>query len=329
MIISKLTTKAGFFSQFFFMVNHYIYCKKHNRTFKLDSTNWLYKYSKGWTDYFIDIDFNGNDADKFRSSHPGKLLFSLSRASAEPVNYVEHGYFFENFPLYEYINALKKIYTYNEKTKRIIDATIENYFFGEGSPYQRSSDEENEKKYDSIFIRRGDKLIFETNYISGEKYLELLIEKNPNCKNVYLQTDDYNSFVEIQDYINKNNLNINLFTRCSPNVHGHLILKWLSNVEIQHLTTSDTTRNYYEKVENRIRTSTSLEEMSPEEKYEHTIEFLTGVEIVLNAEHCVLDKQSNVSRFLWIFNKDPSKVYDVLNPNEMINMNKTECPALW
>jgi hypothetical protein len=78
-----------------------------------------------------------------------------------------------------------------------------------------------------------------------------------------------------------------------------------------------------------MKTNKALEEMTPEEKYEHTIEFLTGVEIVLNAEHCVLDKQSNVSRFIWIFNKDPSKVYDVLNPTEMINMNKTECPAFW
>jgi hypothetical protein len=326
MIISKLTTEAGFFSQFFFMVNHYIHCKKHNITFKLDSTNWLYKYSKGWTDYFIDIDFNGNNAAKFRSSHPGNFLFSFNKSSVEPVNYIEHGGLFEDFPWYEYINALKNIYIYNEKTKRIIDTTIENYFFGEGSPYQKTSDE-NEKEYDAIFIRRGDKLIFETNYISGEKYLELLIEKNPNCKNVYLQTDDYNSFIEIQDYINKNNLNINLFTRCSPNVHGHLIKKCLSNVEIHNFKTSDATRKYYEKVENSIRTSKSLEEMSPEEKYEHTIEFLTGVEIILNAEHCVLDKQSNVSRFIWMFNKDPSKVYDVLNPTEMINMNNTKCPA--
>jgi hypothetical protein len=144
----------------------------------LDNTDWFYKYSKGWTDYFNDIDFDGNDAD-------------------EIAHTVGHIYLFEHFPLYEYIDALKNIYIYNENTKRIIDTSIENYFFGEGSPYQRSSDEENEKKYDSIYIRRGDKLIFETNYISGEKYLELLIEKNPNCKNVYLQTDDYNSFIEI------------------------------------------------------------------------------------------------------------------------------------
>jgi hypothetical protein len=309
MIISKLNTNAGFFSQLFFMVNHYIHCKKHDRTFKLDNDDWFYKYSKGWTDYFNDIDFDGNDTDDIAHT-------------------VEHIYLFEHFPLYEYIDVLKHIYIYNEKTKRIIDTNIENYFFGEGSPYQRTSDG-NKKEYDAIYIRRGDKLFFETNYISGDKYLELLIEKNPKCKNVYLQTDDYNSFVEIQDYINKYNLNINLFTRCSPNMQGFVNKIYIVNTETQHFRTSDASRIYYEKVKNNMKTNKALEEMTPDEKYEHTIDFLTGVEIVLNAEHCVLDKQSNVSRFIWIFNKDPSKVYDVLNPTEMINMNKTECPAFW
>ena len=114
MIISKLEINAGFFSQLFFMVNHYIHCKKHDRTFKLDSECWLYKYSKGWTDYFHDIDFDGNDAN-------------------DETHIVGHIYLFEHFPLHEYINVLKKIFVYNEKTKNIINENIQNYFFGESS----------------------------------------------------------------------------------------------------------------------------------------------------------------------------------------------------
>jgi hypothetical protein len=112
-------------------------------------------------------------------------------------------------------------------------------------------------------------------------------------------------------------------------MQGFVNKRYIVNTETQHFRTSDASRIYYEKVKNNMKTNKALEEMTPDEKYEHTIDFLTGVEIVLNAEHCVLDKQSNVSRFIWIFNKDPSKVYDVLNPTEMINMNNTKCPAFW
>lgn len=299
MIISKLSSNGGFFSELFFMVNHYIHCKKHNRTFRLDTSTWLYKYSEGWTDYFNAIDFDGNDAD-------------------DQVHTMGHIYLFEHFPLHEYITVLKDIFVYNEKTRLLIDSSINEYFLGK-----------NCSNYDAIYIRRGDKLFFETNYIPGEKYLELLMKKNPNCQNVYLQTDDYNSFLEIQKYINDNNLNINLFTRCEPTMRGIVNYKFVLNTDINYFRTSNESRNYFKTIEEQLKSSKALEEMTPYEKYEHTIDFLTGIEIVLNADHCVMDKQSNVSRFIWIFNKDPSKVYDVKNPDEMINMNKTECPGFW
>ena len=299
MIISKLGSNGGFFSELFFMVNHYIHCKKHNRTFKLDTTNWLYKFEEGWTDYFNAIDFDGNDAD-------------------DQTHTMGHIYLFEHFPLHEYITVLKDIFIYNNKTREIINKNINGYFVNLTTV-----------NYDAIYIRRGDKLFFETNYISGEKYLELLMKKNPKCYNVYLQTDDYNSFLEIQKYITDNSLNINLFTRCDPSMCGIVNYKFLLATDTEYFRTSNESREYYKKIKEKLINSKAIESMTPEEKYEHTIDFLTGVEIVLNAEHCVMDKQSNVSRFIWIFNKTPEKVYDVKNPDENLNLNKTECPGFW
>ena len=56
MIISILDKTSGFFSMFFFTINHYIYCIKNNINFKLDTSNWLFKFEKGWEDYFESID---------------------------------------------------------------------------------------------------------------------------------------------------------------------------------------------------------------------------------------------------------------------------------
>lgn len=304
MIISKLGSNGGFFSELFFMVNHYIHCKKHNRTFRLDTNDWLYKFQEGWTDYFNPIDFDGNDTH-------------------DETHTMGHIYLFEHFPLYEYITVLKDIFIFNKKTRQIIDETIRDYFL------LSKQIKEDIQKYDAIYIRRGDKLFFETNYISGEKYLELLMQKNPNCQNVYLQTDDYNSFLEIQKYISEKSLNIHLFTRCDPNMRGIVNYRFLLETDVNYFRTSNESREYYKTIQSELKNSKAIESMTPQEKYEHTIDFLTGVEIVLGAEHCVMDKQSNVSRFIWIFNKTPEKVYDVKNPEENLNLNKTECPGFW
>ena len=52
MIISIFDNKSGFFSMFFFFVNHYIYALKNNLNFEINNANWLFKYNLGWEDYF-------------------------------------------------------------------------------------------------------------------------------------------------------------------------------------------------------------------------------------------------------------------------------------
>ena len=59
-LVTQLDYSAGFYSQLFFLINHYIYCKKNNINFIINSNEWLFKYKDGWEDYFepIILSFN-------------------------------------------------------------------------------------------------------------------------------------------------------------------------------------------------------------------------------------------------------------------------------
>ena len=63
----------------------------------------------------------------------------------------------------------------------------------------------------------------------------------------------------------------------------------------------------------------TIEDMSPDEKYEHMIEILTGVDILANSNICVTDYQSNVARFVKLFHKHSENVYDIRAPNTDID----------
>ena len=101
MLVSILDKSGGFYSMFHFTLNHLIYCKKNNIPFQIHSTFWLFKYKYGWTDYFL----------------PFELKYNIDTS----VKYIKHNQTAGNFPLYEYVNIIKDIYT---KKK---DDTLLNY----------------------------------------------------------------------------------------------------------------------------------------------------------------------------------------------------------
>ena len=294
MIISKLKNYSGFFSSFFFVMNHYIYCQKHNITFKLDNTDWIYKSVHGWDDYFVNIDKIGNVSGN--------------------NYYVSHGQVLENYPLYEYKNIIPQIYVYNTYTQTKIDCTIE---------FLKLKN----KKYDGIYIRRGDKLVNESVFIPTEKYMDLLLQKNPLCSDLFIQTDDYNSVIDIQNYIKEKQLNICLYTLCKPETTGFCVYNNEIEAMKQDLVIPEN-KEYFLKVKNNILNSTILANMSPTEKFEHTIHFITGVDILLRSNICICDYQSNVSRFIKLAHQQFDNVFNVLEPNKNIDLNIiTICPA--
>jgi hypothetical protein len=226
---------------------------------------------------------------------------------------VYHGQVIENYSLYQYKNIIPQIYIYNTYTQAIIDCTIE---------YLKLQN----KNYDGIYIRRGDKLVSESVFIPTEKYIDLLLQKNPLCSDLFVQTDDYNSVIDIQNYIKERQLNISVYTLCKPETTGFCVdTKELELINKGLIIQQN--KEYVSKIKNNILKSTVLMNMSPTEIYEHTIHIITGVDILLRSNICICDYQSNVSRFIKLAHSQIDNVFDVLEPNKTIDLNILSCPA--
>ena len=287
-IVSTLDNKAGFYSQLFFLINHYIYCKENKQNFKIHSEKWNYKSKEGWTDYFkpIELTFYVSNDEKVYGHN----------------NIIENKYSIET-----YKNAIPEIYIYNEFVINNIANIKQKLLL---------------IHYDAIYIRRGDKLVDEINISEEKKYIELLLQKNPNCKTIFLQTDDYTCFINLQKYIKDNALNIRLVTTCNENSVGAIANKYYKNNIDKSIKENS---EYISSIRDKLQNTKSIEDMNSQEIYEHTLELLTGIDICIHSNICICDYGSNVSRFIKLAHDNTNNVFDI--NNTIIDFSKNICPA--
>lgn len=296
-IISRLNKYSGFFSMFFFFVNHYIHAKKNNWDFQLNCDDWLFKAFNGWEDYFENIEIVRN-----LENEPRKITAELNKTFIE-------------YSIEEYKNVLPEIYRYNDRIKALIEKRKKNLKL-------------KKYNYSAIFIRRGDKLLSESSYIHGEVYLKKLLELNPSCKTVYLQTDDYTCFNEINDYIKKEKLNIKLLTMCEENCKGIIAFSYHKNSIINEENYSiDKNVEYLKNNKESFADSKPVDQMNREEIYLHTIKMIIGIELVLQSNLVVTDYSSNVARFIKLMHADGDCVYDVITDTNELDYEKVICPS--
>jgi hypothetical protein len=296
-IQSELNNSAGFYSALFFTMNHYLYCKKHKINFEIKSDHWLFKSKDGWTDYFEPISLN------YYEECTNKKEYS-------------HGNVIEEYPIINYQNVIKEIYVYNQRTKLKINETIHQLGLRIG-------------EYDSIFIRRGDKLGQESKLLGEIEYFNLLLSKNPKCHTLFLQTDDYNCFKTFQNHIDTNKLNIKLLTLCDENSVGVIVHNHQKTVLNSAVQTNENEENkkYLSENIDKMNATKTVEDMNPTEKYKHTIDMIVGIDLCLHSNICVTDYQSNVARFIKLAHSKPINVYNILHPDKDIDYNHLICPA--
>ena len=295
-MISILNRSSGFFSQFFFTINHYIYCKKRNINFTLDSSDWTFSYKNGWTDYFKSFDLNfGIGPSGERHTH-GTVL--------EDVSYREYG------------EVLREVYQYNDFIQSKINEKMEELKLVKC-------------EYDSIFIRRGDKLLCESRFIETEEYIKKILEKKPDCKTIFVQTDDYQAYLDITSYIENQGLQINVLTLCKSDLFGFT----MSGIEF-YKNPSDFKENqpYIDKIRDMNVQNKIIFDLDKEEMLEHMITFLIGVDIVLQSNICVTDYSSNVARFIKLWKGE--LVYTALQDGSQyheagkeLDIDMIKCPA--
>jgi hypothetical protein len=297
MIICNFENKSGFFSMFFFFVNQYIYAVKNNLNLKINSNNWLFKYNLGWEDYFQNIDIINKETNKNEN-----IICNFDKMLG-------------NYKLLEYKNILDKIYIYNQNTIKLIKEKKEELKI-------------NNIDYASIFIRRGDKLIKESNFIESHLYLEYLLSLNPNYKTIYLQTDDYNCYLELKEYILNKNLKIKIITLCKEtNKGGMVIFKDYKHIFVCDKSFIKNNIDYIEKNIDSLKELKPVTEMNNKEIYEHTLDMIIGLDIVLNSSLVITDYSSNVARFLKLKHNNIDRVYDIVAKTNILDLNRYICPS--
>ena len=292
-LTSVLNTKSGFFSMFFFTLNHAIYATENHLNFKIDSSDWLFKFKHGWTDYF----------EPYELSNQIQIIPLVRK----------HDEILAQYSIREYKQIIPHIYKYNKTVDKIIQSARKTLNLID--------------TYDSIFIRRGDKIISgESRNWGVEKYIDLLFVVNPLANKVYIQTDDYSVIEEVNTYLKKINRRLDIKTLCDKSQRGVIVFKTYKNVSI-HVPKGKKEEEYVEKNKIHYAKNKSVEDMNPNEIYNHTITMITGIDIVCKSNVCICDYESNVGRFIKLFHNDSSKVHNILDPDNDIDYSKRICPA--
>ncbi len=306
-LISNWDNGSGFYSELLFKLNHYLFCKKYQINFKMNINNWPYTFKEGWIDYFEDITLNYDQ-------NQGDVTSTKTLPGCCTI--------LEQFPLRDYVSIIPEFYKYNQNTKKHIE---EIKFKLNLIPQQ----------YGAVYIRRGDKLVDEIKYIPSSTFADLLLQKYPDCQTIFVQTDDFNSYLDIKTHVNNKlkKKNINILTLCPENSFGAIAnsgyIDKMSSNQISTLKEGNEILNDNKEYVNKIKKNLSkpISDMDQQERYDHTMELLTSVDICINSKYCVCDYKSNVSRFIKIAHHNFNHVFDVNNTDTIINLDSKLCPG--
>lgn len=266
---------AGFYSQYFFFLQSFIFCKLTNQTLLYDDSQWKFKYTFGLADYF-DLDINKIQQYKITEEDRNNPEIVIKKHDPNNPGVV--------LPLHEYRSAIKDIYLVNEnirtKTQQLRQQFPENF--------------------NAIFIRWGDKKI--EIQVSGrdielERYVETLKKISGNCRHVFIHSDDHDAVLSVIECMKKQGLT------------DYNVLYITGECESGGTLACEIYRHGFPD-----KNKKSIEQMTPSEMFEHTEKMLYAIEIMKQADNVILDYQSNVSRFLKLYyDREYCKVHSVFD----------------
>lgn len=273
-IYFDLENENGFFCMFFFVLSSYIYAQKTNKLLGIISNKWKFSYENGFNDYFI---LNKtltcvND----RNEVIGKEIFTHMK---EP----------------DMLHSLNDYRMYSKELYKIQRDIID---------YRKII--ELPLKYNSIFIRGGDKLLYEAVQHPISEYVCFLLNLNSNINNLFIHSDDNLLVERVEEYININNIKLNIFKITDNTCNGGAVvmerLKYGACKNIKSVDSMD---------KNEVKT--------------HTKRMLCAIEIMRNSENVVLSYDSNASRFMKI--NFECNVHSINHDNDLNYTKKTQNPA--
>ena len=273
-IIFDLENENGFFCVFFFFLSTYIYCRKNNKLLYFKDRKWKFLYDKGLEDYFILNDY----IQKYEENENDTGDQNIYSHMKEPA----------------LLNTLSDYKLYSKELYKIKPDIIDNYDLP--------------VIYNSIFIRGGDKLLYEAVQHPISEYVSFLLNLNTNINDVFVHSDDNLIVNEVEKYILDNNIPLKIYKITKNNCNGGAVvmkrLKYGNCVNIK-----------------------SVDCMNNEEKKEHVVTMLNAVEIMRKSKNVILSYDSNVSKFMKI-NFD-CNVYSINHSNELNFVSYVKNPAYY
>jgi hypothetical protein len=266
---------GGFFSQMWHLLAYSIIAKKQSMNLLIDDSDWMFTHSLGWRDYFTSLSLLKENSNQ---KYPIKTNIDDSLLHQHTLN--------------EYRLECFKVFTFQPSLQSKIEETLRQFNLEKGS-------------YGAVMIRRGDKMYGESYYIPTEVYLKPLLEKNVN--KIFVQTDDYNAYLEICKVVKDKNLSIDVFTTCPSDKFGSFTFNYSPEVG----STRSELNNEYLSSLAKLPKKKSVNQYTPTEMKEHVEEMLVGLEVCKFASILSTDFQSNVTRYLYLSHPNLSSVIAV------------------
>lgn len=258
----------GFFSVFWFFLQTYIYCRKNNKIIYILDHKWKFNSGNGLDDYLV---LNPN-VRRYDSNLTETIFYTHIN-----VPNVE-------LTLNDYIHYSKELFVIKSDILRNYDLP---------------------DTYNSIFLRGGDKLLYEAKEIPISKYVDKLLEVDNDNKNVFVHSDDNILVENVKQYVKNNNIDLHIHNiTTSDSNGGAVVMKRLKY--------------------NQCKNIKSVDEMNSTDIKEHVILMLNAIEIMRNSKNVISSFDTNVSRFMKVH--FDCNVYSV-NGNYIFNNNYIKNPA--
>jgi hypothetical protein len=258
-VIFTNTNNAGFGSVLGFMLQAYVYAKKNSYPFIVKEKNWNYTYEKGWHDYFESL-----YAYNPRIVYPNQENYQHAQMGQVP-----------NYTYKDYTDAMKELYRPNEYIRNAANEFIEKI----GGPYN------------SIFIRRGDKISGKSKEMDAVNVESLIKKTGIKDGNVFVMSDDYSVVDEIKELLP----NCTIFTLIDSRNSGYL-------AERNRNDTADI-------------------------KKKNADELFTSMEVFHRGEKGWADNRSNLGRILKVRGEDKVILYPVnyrIRPDRIVSLSRQE-----
>jgi hypothetical protein len=268
----------------------YMKARRIKKDLCIDSSDWIFSVSKGWNDWFTSFE------DSQVANHPF------------PKQWDPHAFEESLFTWKEYREALPNVLSPQP-------------YLLEMAEYVKKEFGLTRNEYASIFIRRGCKIKFESEYFETRDYVNRIFKEWPECKKIFVQTDDYRAYLEVKELVPPG---VDVFTRCPEDKLGSYVFEYTPFTD--HRIDKPENHAYLEKCKD-IPRQKPVVEMSKDEMKLHVIEMLVGLIICQDSRGVALDYYSNVSRYIAlshkdglsaIWNIDEKEKFSVENENELI-----------